>query len=58
LRNTQNTYLLAIRRAHKQHHKYTQKEPGECFGFLFVPVRFFKMYLKRKRRGSIPEADV
>jgi beta-carotene 3-hydroxylase len=50
LRNTQNAYLLAIRRAHKQHHKHTGKEEGECFGFLFVPVKFFKMYFKRKQR--------
>jgi beta-carotene 3-hydroxylase len=44
LRNTQNPYLLAIRRAHKQHHKHTGKEDGECFGFLWVPVKYFKMY--------------
>jgi beta-carotene 3-hydroxylase len=44
LRNTENPYLLAIRRAHKQHHKHTVKEHGECFGFLWVPVKYFKMY--------------
>lgn len=47
LRDTKNPYLLAIRRAHKQHHKYTDKYPGECFGFLWVPVKFFKMYFKK-----------
>lgn len=45
-RDTQNPYFLSIRRAHKQHHKHTGKEHGECFGFLWVPVKYFKMYFK------------
>ncbi len=49
LRNTENPYLLAIRRAHKQHHKHTGKEEGECFGFLWVPVKYFKMYFKKNK---------
>lgn len=49
LRNTENPYLLAIRRAHKQHHKHVGKEHGECFGFLWVPVKYFKMYFNRKK---------
>ncbi|MBX2967580.1 MAG: sterol desaturase family protein [Cyclobacteriaceae bacterium] len=48
LKNTKNPYLLAIRRAHKQHHKHTGKEKGECFGFLWVPVKYFKMYFNKK----------
>lgn len=48
LRDTQNPYLLSIRRAHKQHHKHTGKEDGECFGFLWVPVKYFKMYFGKK----------
>jgi len=47
-RNTRNRYLLAIRRAHKQHHKHVGKERGECFGFLWVPVKYFKMYFNKK----------
>lgn len=46
-RDTKNPYLLGIRRAHKQHHKHTGREEGECFGFLWVPFRYFKMYFKR-----------
>ncbi|MFN8338898.1 MAG: sterol desaturase family protein [Saprospiraceae bacterium] len=46
LQKTENKYLLSIRRAHKQHHKHIGKEDGECFGFLFVPVKYFKMYFK------------
>ncbi len=46
LRDTNSPYLLAIRRAHKQHHKHVQKEDGECYGFLFVPIKYFKIYFK------------
>lgn len=48
LRDSQSPYLLAIRRAHKQHHKHTVKEDGECFGFLWVPIQYFKMYFNKK----------
>src|SRR6478609_132305 len=48
LKNTDNPYLLAIRRAHKQHHKHLEKEEGECFGFLWVPVKYFNMYFNKK----------
>lgn len=50
LRDTQNPYLLAIRRAHKQHHKHTGKEMGECFGFLWVPVKYFRMYFNKNKK--------
>ncbi len=46
LQQTKNPYLKAIRRAHKQHHKHISKENGECFGFLWVPIKYFKLYLK------------
>lgn len=48
LKQTKNPYLLAIRRAHKQHHKHLDKQDGECFGFLWVPIKYFKMYFKPK----------
>ncbi|MBQ0116682.1 MAG: sterol desaturase family protein [Flavobacterium sp.] len=47
LNNTNNPYLLAIRRAHKMHHKHLGKNIGECYGFLWVPVKYFKMYFNR-----------
>ena len=43
-RNTNSTYLKAIRRAHKMHHKHLAKEEGECFGMLWVPLKYFKMH--------------
>jgi beta-carotene 3-hydroxylase len=46
--HTHNRYLLALRRAHKQHHKHLGKQEGECFGFLWVPVKYFKLYFNKK----------
>ena len=37
-----NQYLSAIRRAHKIHHKSTEKEPAEEFGLLVVGKKWFK----------------
>lgn len=42
LRNSNNRYLNAIRRAHKMHHKHIGKEEGECFGMLWVPMKYFR----------------
>ena len=47
-RNANNTYFTAIRRAHKVHHKHLDKHEGECFGMLWVPLKYFKE-LKRSR---------
>jgi beta-carotene 3-hydroxylase len=41
-RNSNNWYLRAIRRAHKMHHKHFNKEDGECFGMLLVPLKYFR----------------
>jgi beta-carotene 3-hydroxylase len=41
-RHTRNRYLLAIRRAHKMHHRHLGKEHGECFGMLWVPLKYFR----------------
>lgn len=48
-KKVKHPYFLAIRRAHKQHHRYTGRQQGECFGFLWVPVKYFKMYFKTDR---------
>ncbi len=49
LKNSKNPYLLAIRRAHKQHHKHLGKAEGECFGLLWVPIKYFKMYFNKDK---------
>ncbi len=41
LRNSRHWYLKAIRRAHKMHHKHLGKDDGECFGMLWVPLKYF-----------------
>ncbi|WP_395811349.1 sterol desaturase family protein [Daejeonella sp.] len=39
---TDNSYLLGIRRAHKIHHKSTEKNPAEEFGLLLASKKYFK----------------
>jgi beta-carotene 3-hydroxylase len=41
-RTSESAYMLAIRRAHKVHHKHLTKEDGECFGMLFVPRKYLR----------------
>ncbi len=40
-KHTNNRYLKGLRKAHKIHHKHLGKEEGECFGMLFVPIKYF-----------------
>jgi beta-carotene 3-hydroxylase len=48
LANTRNIYLLALRRAHKIHHKTIEKDHSSEFGFLFVKPAHFKYFQKKK----------
>jgi len=48
---TNNTYLRAIRKAHKVHHKHLTKEDGECFGMLLVPWKYYQESRKSSRRS-------
>lgn len=41
-----NFYFKALRKAHKIHHKHLDKEEGECFGMLWVPLKYYKESLK------------
>jgi len=41
LRDIDHPYFMAIRKAHKVHHKHTGKEDGECFGMLIVPKKYY-----------------
>ena len=41
VKNT-NPYVIAMRKAHKVHHSYTNKAPGDNFGFVFlIPWKYF-----------------
>ncbi|EAR12017.1 beta carotene hydroxylase [Polaribacter irgensii 23-P] len=48
-KNSNNSYLRAIRRAHKIHHKHLGKEKGACFGMLVVPLKYLKQELKQAK---------
>jgi len=41
-KNTDNSYLKGLRKAHKVHHKNMGKTESQCFGMLFVPIKYFK----------------
>lgn len=41
-KNVKWNYLQALRKAHKMHHKHLSKENGECFGMLYVPLKYFR----------------
>jgi len=41
-KNTNNSYLRGLRKAHKIHHKNMGKQDSQCFGMLFVPFEYFK----------------
>ncbi|MFT7344056.1 MAG: beta-carotene 3-hydroxylase [Lentimonas sp.] len=42
LRDIDHPYFMAIRKAHKVHHKHLGKQYGECFGMLIVPLKYYK----------------
>ena len=39
---TKSKYIIAIRKAHKVHHKNRGKYDGVNFGMLIVPMKYFK----------------
>lgn len=49
LRSTDSAYFLGLRRAHKVHHTHLVKEDGECFGMLWVPIKYFREARKRAK---------
>ena len=51
LRRSDHPYLRAIRKAHKVHHKRREKENGECFGMLWVPLQFFREAYNSRKSG-------
>jgi beta-carotene 3-hydroxylase len=46
---TKNVYVLALRRAHKMHHKNTGKEGGESFGMLIIKRKYVQAALKQSK---------
>jgi beta-carotene 3-hydroxylase len=46
---SRNTYVRAIRWAHKMHHKHLGKEDGESFGMLYVHQKYWEKVRRDKR---------
>ena len=51
-KNTNNSYFKGLRKGHKVHHKHLDKEHGECFGMLWVPMKYFKEAAASKARQN------
>lgn len=47
-----NTYVRAIRWAHKMHHKHLNKEDGESFGMLIVAKKYWDKVREDKKRNT------
>lgn len=48
-RKIDNPYFRALRKAHRVHHKYLERTPGENFGFLMVQWKYLKEAQRRRR---------
>ena len=56
LRKIDNAYFRALRKAHRIHHKYLDKEPGENFGFLIVPIQYMREAKQKERQQKMKQA--
>jgi len=45
---SKSTYIKAIRRAHKMHHKHRDRHDGESFGMLYVHRKYWEKVRRRK----------
>jgi beta-carotene 3-hydroxylase len=48
-----NTYVRAIRWAHKMHHKHLDKHEGESFGMLWVAKKYWEKVKSERKRNSV-----
>ena len=44
-----NTYVRAIRWAHKMHHKHLDRHDGESFGMLYVHKKYWEKVIKDRK---------
>ena len=49
-RHTENAWFIALRKAHKAHHKSREREHGESFGMLLVPFKYYKEARKLQKQ--------
>jgi beta-carotene 3-hydroxylase len=52
-----NTYVRAIRWAHKMHHKHLDRFDGESFGMLYVAKRYWEK-IRNDKRIANPEKEI
>jgi beta-carotene 3-hydroxylase len=55
---SRNTYVRALRWAHKMHHKQLDKHHGESFGMLYVHKKYWQKVrreLPRTAAGNVPD---
>lgn len=52
-KRSNSRYVKVIRWAHKMHHKHRQKEHGESFGLLIVPLKYWEK-VKRDEKMNMP----
>lgn len=50
-----NTYIQAIRRAHKMHHKHLDRHEGESFGMLYVHKKYREQVKRNKAFRAVPQ---
>ena len=49
---SRNSFIRAVRWAHKMHHKHLKKEDGESFGMLVVGKKYWDKIRAEDRRGK------
>lgn len=52
-----NTYVRAIRWAHKMHHKHLDKEEGESFGLLYVHRKYWEKVRRDQKLRVVKSPD-
>ncbi len=52
LKNTDSAYFKGLRKGHKVHHKHLGKEDSECFGMLWVPMKYFKEAARSRAKSK------
>ena len=52
-----NTYVRAIRWAHKMHHRHLSKHEGESFGMLYVHKKYWEKVRRDKKIMAVQNVD-
>lgn len=54
---SKNTYVRAIKWAHKMHHKHLNKQQGESFGMLYVHKKYWEKVQRDRRLMAGKKVD-